>query len=121
MNPYFIIGVIASSMLIYALLVVAVTLTGLSIGISMIVVYAIMLCCMYSMQKRARQAYTPQMERRRSPAIAASTIAAPSLGVPLTAPVSLNRLVEQDELLEQEAANQDLRVTTSAVGALDAR
>lgn len=113
MNPYYIIGVIATSILVYAILVAAVTLTGVSIGIAMIVVYAIMLCCMFSMQKRARQAYMPQTERRRPSSVASSTVGA-SMAASITSPIRLGRLAEQ------QAANQESSAT-SIVGAVDAR
>lgn len=109
MNPYYMIVVIAISMFIYAMLVAAVTLTGVSIGVAMIVVYAIMLCCMFSMQKRARQAYVPQTERRRSSAVTAAGFSAP-----VSTSISLGQLAQQ------QAANQDSSVST-VVSAADAR
>jgi len=59
MNPYHM------SVLIYVLLVALVSLTGISVVAAMIVVYTAMVACMVTMQKRARQAYIPQPERRR--------------------------------------------------------
>lgn len=60
MNPYYILGVIAVSLMIYGALVSLVTLTGLSVVAAMITVYAAMFGFMLSMQRRARLAYLPK-------------------------------------------------------------
>lgn len=105
-NPYYMIGFIAISMVVYATLVAAVTLTGVSIGVGMIIVYAVMLGCMLSMQKRARQAYVPQAERRRSPVVTTAGFSAP-----IATSISLGRLAQQ------QAANQDNGVSAAAADA----
>ncbi len=67
MNPYYMLATIAVSMLIYAATVAMITLVGVPVIAAMGLVYAVMMWFMFSMQKRARQAYIPQ-ERRRTTA-----------------------------------------------------
>lgn len=89
MNPYYMLGLITVSIVLYASLVALVSLTGLPVVGAMVLVYAVMLYFMFSMQKRARQAYVPN-ERRRNVAFAHRNVRVVQLG-----------------FAGQEAANQD--------------
>jgi len=68
-NPYYILGMIALSVMMYAALVSLLTLTGISIVTAMFFVYATMAVFMVAMQRRAVQAFLPNSERRRKPGI----------------------------------------------------
>ena len=57
MNPYQVMGIIASCTLVFAGVVTLLTMQGVPLLLAFLGVYLVAVCCMLGMQKRARQTY----------------------------------------------------------------
>ncbi len=64
MNPYQIVGIIAGSMLVFAMIVAALTLAGVPLIVAFLGVYLVTMWFMIGMQRRAQQSCNFREQRR---------------------------------------------------------